>query len=105
MVLHDRQHLAEDGIIIVVMTLDKGARQVVAGPEIVSRGFVYVKESEDLIDGARDVVSDALYGCLDKGITDWMKMKMVIKDALSCYVWKRTKRRPMILPIIMETEW
>lgn len=104
-VLHDRQHLAEDGIIIVVMTLDKGARQVVAGPEIVSRGFVYVKESEDLIDGARDVVSDALYGCLDKGITDWMKMKMVIKDALSCYVWKRTKRRPMILPIIMETEW
>ena len=104
-VLHDRQHLAEDGIIIVVMTLDKGARQVVAGPEIVSRGFVYVKESEDLIDGARDVVSDALYSCLDKGITDWMKMKMVIKDALSCYVWKRTKRRPMILPIIMETEW
>ena len=101
-VLHDRQHLAEDGIIIVVMTLDKGARQVVAGPEIVSRGFVYVKESEDLIDGARDVVSDALYSCLDKGITDWMKMKMVIKDALSCYVWKRTKRRPMILPIIME---
>ena len=104
-VLHDRQHLAEDGIIIVVMTLDKGARQVVAGPEIVSRGFVFVKESEDLIDGARDVVSDALYSCLDKGITDWMKMKMVIKDALSCYVWKRTKRRPMILPIIMETEW
>ena len=104
-VLHDRQHLAEDGIIIVVMTLDKGARQVVAGPEIVSRGFVYVKESEDLIDGARDVVSDALYSYLDKGITDWMKMKMVIKDALSCYVWKRTKRRPMILPIIMETEW
>ena len=104
-VLHDRQHLAEDGIIIVVMTLDKGARQVVAGPEIVSRGFVYVKESEDVIDGARDVVSDALYSCLDKGITDWMKMKMVIKDALSCYVWKRTKRRPMILPIIMETEW
>ena len=104
-VLHDRQHLAEDGIIIVVMTLDKGARQVVAGPEIVSRGFVYVKESEDLIDGARDVVSDALYSCLDKGITDWMKMKMVIKDALCCYVWKRTKRRPMILPIIMETEW
>ena len=104
-VLHDRQHLAEDGIIIVVMTLDRGAHQVVAGPEIVSRGFVYVKEAEDLIDGARDVATEALDKCLDKGVTDWSKLKMVIKDALGCYVWKRTKRRPMILPIIMETEW
>ena len=104
-VLHDRQHLAEDGIIIVVMTLDRGAHQVVAGPEIVSRGFVYVKEAEDLIDGAREAATEALDKCLDKGITDWSKLKMVIKDALGCYVWKRTKRRPMILPIIMETEW
>ncbi len=104
-VLHDRQHLAEDGIIIVVMTLDRGAHQVVAGPEIVSRGFVYVKEAEDLIDGARVAASDALDKCMDKGITDWSKLKMVIKDALGCYVWKRTKRRPMILPIIMETDW
>ena len=104
-VLHDRQHLAEDGIIIVVMTLDRGAHQVVAGPEIVSRGFVYVKEAEDLIDGAREAASEALDKCMDKGITDWSKLKMVIKDALGCYVWKRTKRRPMILPIIMETDW
>ena len=104
-VLHDRQHLAEDGIIIVVMTLDRGAHQVVAGPEIVSRGFVYVKEAEDLIDGAREAATEALDKCMDKGITDWSKLKMVIKDALGCYVWKRTKRRPMILPIIMETDW
>ncbi len=104
-VLHDRQHLAEDGIIIVVMTLDRGAHQVVAGPEIVSRGFVYVKEAEDLIDGAREAAAEALDKCMDKGITDWSKLKMVIKDALGCYVWKRTKRRPMILPIIMETDW
>ena len=103
--MHDRQHLAEDGIIIVVMTLDRGAHQVVAGPEIVSRGFVYVKEAEDLIDGAREAASEALDKCMDKGITDWSKLKMVIKDALGCYVWKRTKRRPMILPIIMETDW
>ena len=101
-VLRDRQHLAEDGILIVVLTLEKRTNQLLAGPDIVSRGFVYVRESEDLMDHAREVVELALDGCLDKGITDWSKIKAAVKDALSDYVWKRTKRSPMILPIIME---
>ena len=101
-VLRDRQHLAEDGIMIVVMSLDRYSGQLVAGPDIVSRGFVYVKESDELIEEARHTVDDALQKCLDKGVTDWGKLKNVTKDALSDYVWKKTKRRPMILPIIME---
>ena len=101
-VLRDRQHLSEDGIMIVVMTLERHSNVVLAGPDIVSRGFVYVRESEDLMDHAREVVEMALDGCLDKGITDWSKIKAAVKDALSDYVWKRTKRSPMILPIIME---
>ena len=101
-VLRDRQHLAEDGIMIVVMSLDRYNGQLVAGPDIVSRGFVYVKESDELIEEARHTVDDALQRCLDKGVTDWGKLKNVTKDALSDYVWKKTKRRPMILPIIME---
>lgn len=101
-VLRDRQHLAEDGIMIVVMTLEHHSNVVLSGPDIVSRGFVYVRESEDLMDHAREVVEDALDSCLDRGITDWGKIKNVVKDALSDYVWKRTKRSPMILPIIME---
>ena len=101
-VLRDRQHLAEDGIMIVVMSLDKYSGQLVAGPDIVSRGFVYVKESDELIEEARQTVDEALQKCLDRGITDWGKLKNTTKDALSDYVWKKTKRRPMILPIIME---
>ena len=101
-VLRDRQHLSEDGIMIVVMTLERHSNVVLAGPDIVSRGFVYVRESEDLMDHAREVVELALDGCLDKGITYWSKIKAAVKDALSDYVWKRTKRSPMILPIIME---
>lgn len=101
-VLRDRQNLSEDGIMIVVMTLERHSNVVLAGPDIVSRGFVYVRESEDLMDHAREVVELALDGCLDKGITDWSKIKAAVKDALSDYVWKRTKRSPMILPIIME---
>ena len=101
-VLRDRQHLAEDGIMIVVMTLERHSNVVLAGPDIVSRGFVYVRESEDLMDHAREVVEQALDSCLERGITDWSKIKTSVKDALSDYVWKRTKRSPMILPIIME---
>lgn len=101
-VLRDRQHLAEDGIMIVVMTLERHSNVVLAGPDIVSRGFVYVRESEDLMDHAREVVDQALDSCLDRGITDWGRIKTVVKDALSDYLWKRTKRSPMILPIIME---
>lgn len=101
-VLRDRQHLAEDGIMIVVMTLEKHSNFVLSGPDIVSRGFVYVRESEDLMVEARKVVEDALESCLEKHITDWGKIKTVVKDALGDFLWKRTKRRPMILPIIME---
>jgi len=101
-VLRDRQHLAEDGIMIVVLALDSYNGVLVSGPDIVSRGFVYVRESESLMDEARDVVEDAINYCLDRGITDWGKLKGSIRDSLSDFVWKKTKRRPMILPIIME---
>ena len=101
-VLRDRQHLAEDGILIVVLALDSYSDQLVSGPDIVSRGFVYVKESDELLDEARLLVNDAIQNCLDKKQTDWGKMKAIIKDVLSEFVWKKTKRRPMILPIIME---
>jgi len=101
-VIRDRQHLSEDGILIVVLTLEKYSNQILAGPDIVSRGFVYVRESETLIEEAKYVVSEALEGCLNRGISDWGKLKNVVKDALNDYLWKKTKRSPMILPIIME---
>ena len=101
-VLRDRQHLAEDGILIVVMALDRVGNVIVSGPDIVSRGFVYVRESDELMEEARQVVDDALQGLVDRGITDWGKIKTTTKDVLSDYVWKKTKRSPMILPIIME---
>ena len=101
-VLRDRQHLAEDGIMIVVLALDSYNSVLVSGPDIVSRGFVYVRESETLMDEAHEIVEDAINQCLDRGITDWGKLKGGIRDSLSDYVWKKTKRRPMILPIIME---
>ena len=101
-VLRDRQHLAEDGILIVVMSLDAGSGELLAGPDIVSRGFVYVKESDELLEEARKLIEKAVIGCLKKNITDWGKIKGTIKDTLSEYVWRKTKRRPMILPIIME---
>ena len=101
-VLRDRQHLAEDGILIVVLALDGYSDQLVSGPDIVSRGFVYVRESDELMEEARLVVDEAVHGCLDRGISDWGKIKGGIKDSLSDFVWKKTKRRPMILPIIME---
>ena len=104
-VMRDRQHLAEDGILIVVLTLGKYTNQVLAGPDIVSRGFVYVRESEDLMEEARLTVQDALEGCLGSSRgQDWNRIKTVIKDALSDFVWKKTKRSPMILPIIMEVD-
>jgi ribonuclease J len=101
-VLRDRQHLAEDGILIVVLALESRSDQLISGPDIVSRGFVYVKESDELLDEARTLVYDAVQKCLDKRQTDWGKLKATIKDVLSDFVWKKTKRRPMILPIIME---
>ena len=103
-VIRDRQHLAEDGIIIVVMTLEQHSNRLLAGPDIVSRGFVYVRESTDLMEETNRVVLEAVEKCLNKNITDWGKIKSEIKDTLSDFVWKRTQRRPMILPIIMEAE-
>lgn len=101
-VLRDRQHLSENGLIIVVVTLEKYSNQILSGPDIVSRGFVYVRESENLMDEARMVVNDALEKCLNKNMSDWGKIKNEIKDSLSDYLWKKMKRNPMILPIIME---
>ena len=100
--LRDRQHLAEDGILIVVTALDKVGEVIVSGPDIVSRGFVYVRESDELLEEARQVVDGTLQDLVDRGITDWGRLKSATKDALSEFVWKKTKRRPMILPIIME---
>ncbi len=103
-VLRDRQHLAEDGILIVVLGLSSATDELVSGPDIVSRGFVYVRESDELMEEARAVVNEAVEGCLSRGISDWGKLKSSIKDALGEFVWRKTKRRPMILPIIMEVE-
>ena len=101
-VLRDRQHLAEDGIMIVVMALDGASGYLAAGPDIVSRGFVYVRESDELMEEASGILYNTVNEYLDRGITDWGKLKMGIRDCLSDYVWKKTKRRPMILPIILE---
>ncbi|MCI8635274.1 MAG: ribonuclease J [Eubacterium sp.] len=101
-VLRDRQHLAEEGIIIVVLTLEQGSGQVLAGPDIVSRGFVYVRGSESLMDEARQVLEGTMQQIMDKRVTDWSRIKTEIKDSLGEFVWKETKRRPMIIPIIME---
>ena len=101
-VLRDRQHLAENGIIIVVLALDQASGQLTAGPDIVSRGFVYVREADELMDEARATVQFTVERCLERNIVDWGKLKSSIRDDLTDFIWKRTKRRPMILPIIME---
>ena len=101
-VLRDRQHLAEDGIMIVVLTLEKGTNQLLAGPDIVSRGFVYVRESEGLMEEAKQILYEALDKCLQNRYADWSRIKLVIRDTLNDFIWKKTKRKPMILPIIMD---
>lgn len=101
-VLRDRQHLAENGIIIVVLALDQASGELTAGPDIVSRGFVYVREADELMEEARVSVQSTVEKCLDRNIHDWGKLKGSIRDELADFIWKRTKRRPMILPIIME---
>jgi ribonuclease J len=101
-VLRDRQNLAENGIIIIVLTLEKYTCNLIAGPDIVTRGFVYVREAEDLLADARGVVTDTVEDCVNKRVTDWSKIKTMIKDDLSEYLWKKMKRTPVILPIIME---
>lgn len=101
-VLRDRQSLSQNGIIIVAMSLEHGTNRLLSGPDIVSRGFVYVRESTDLMNEASAVVREAVADCLHARITDWSKIKNVVRDSLSEFLWKRMKRNPVILPIIME---
>lgn len=101
-VLRDRQLLSQNGLLIAVVTLEGGSNQILAGPDIVSRGFVYVREAENLMEECRDVVEDTLTRCLDHNITDWGRLRTSIRDELSEFLWQRTKRNPMILPIITE---
>jgi ribonuclease J len=101
-VLRDRKHLSQDGLIVVVVTIEGESGSVIAGPDIISRGFVYVRESEDLMDNMRDVVKKALEKREDKKKSDWSVKKNIIKDSLRDYIYEKTKRKPMILPIIME---
>ncbi|MCI8388835.1 MAG: ribonuclease J [Clostridiales bacterium] len=100
-VLRDRRHLAQDGLIVVVATVDIDERAIISGPDIVSRGFVYVRESEQLMDQVRQIARDALEGCLDRDITDWTELKGHVKDDLSKFLYSKTKRKPMILPVVM----
>lgn len=101
-VLRDRKHLSEDGLMIVVVTISKEEGRVLAGPDIISRGFVYVRESEDLMDGAKAIIKQVLKECEDKNIKEWAYLKNNIKENLKEYLYQKTKRNPMILPIIME---
>lgn len=103
-VLRDRQNLAENGIIIVVLALEKYTNQLLSGPDIITRGFVYVREAESLLERATEVATDAVYNCLDHKVSDWSRIKNDIKDSLSEFLWKEIKRDPVILPIIMEVE-
>ncbi len=101
-VLRDRKHLAQDGLIIAVATIESASGTILAGPDVVSRGFVYVRESEQLMDEAKKILLDALQKCLDQDLKEWNAIKSKMKDALSDFIYTRTKRSPMILPIIME---
>ncbi len=100
-VLRDRRHLAQDGLIVVVATVDRDDCTIISGPDIISRGFVYVRESEELMENVRELVRDVLCDTLDSGVTEWTQMKSNVKDALSKYLYSKTKRKPMILPVIM----
>ncbi len=101
-VLRDRKQLSQDGILIIVVTISKEANLVVAGPDIVSRGFVYVRESEELMEEAKEKVKNVLDKCFEKKITDWATIKSQVRDVLGKYLYEKTRRRPMIIPIIME---
>lgn len=100
-VLRDRRHLAQDGLIVVVATVDIDEATIISGPDLISRGFVYVRESEELMDDVRNLVRGVLCDTLDSGVTEWTQMKSNVKDALTKYLYNKTKRKPMILPIIM----
>lgn len=101
-VLRDRQHLAQDGLIVIVLTMDSQTGEVVAGPDVISRGFVYVRESENLMDDVKSVVRHEISKCEERGIRDWATIKSTVKENLRDYLFIKTKRNPMIIPIIME---
>ena len=101
-VLRDRKHLAEDGLVIITVTMDSSTLEVVSGPEVISRGFVYVKESEKLFEDVREVACDTLERCYDRRVTDWNSIKVRLRDDTSKFLYEKTKRNPMILPIIMQ---
>jgi ribonuclease J len=101
-VLRDRKHLAEDGVIIVVMTMSSHEGRLMSGPDIVTRGFVYVKESEELMDELHTLAAQVVYECETRHNTDWASIKSAVKGELSSFLFKKTRRSPMILPIIME---
>ena len=101
-VLRDRKHLSEDGLVIIVATVDSRTGKVLAGPDLVSRGFVYVRENESLMDGAQSTVEMTLNRCVEERVRDWNSVKTRMREALSSYIYRRTKRSPMILPVLME---
>ena len=101
-VLRDRRQLSQDGIMIVVVTIEKNTCNIVSGPDIVSRGFVYVREAEDLMETAKEKVEQALDKCAENNVTEWSVLKGAIRDSLGRFLYERKRRRPMILPIIME---
>ena len=103
-VLRDRRNLARDGMVIIVFAIDMENFYLASGPDVITRGFIYAREAEELLDEARAIVTDSVLRCLDKNITDWSKIKNIIKDDLSEYLWKKMKRNPVILPIIMEAQ-
>ena len=101
-VLRDRKHLAQDGMIVVVVSLSSENGELISGPDIITRGFVYVKESESLMEELRDVALEALEDCQMRNISDWATIKSTMKGEMTRYLYKKTKRNPMILPVIME---
>ena len=101
-VLRDRQHLSQDGLIVIVITMDSTTGEVIAGPDVISRGFVYVRESENLMDDVKNVIRHEIRKCEEQGVRDWATIKSSVKDNLRDYIFTKTKRNPMIIPIIME---
>ena len=101
-VLRDRQHLSQDGLIVIVLTMDSATGEVIAGPDIISRGFVYVRESENLMDDVKSVVRHEIKKCEEQGVRDWSTIKSTVRENLKDYIFSKTKRNPMIIPIIME---
>lgn len=101
-VLRDRRHLAQDGLFIVVLTIDSATRDVISGPDIITRGFIYIRESEPLIEEAKRVIKDVLYFCNKNDITEPNAIKVILKDNLRNFLFEKTRRNPMIIPIITE---